>query len=242
TVAHDFPASASSRVYIVRPLVDQIVGELGPILVVVMSATGVLLLLACVNVTNLLLARSATRAREIAVRVAIGAGRGRIVRQLLTESMLLATAGGILGVGGAYAFVTLLLRMGASKLPRLEALSFDNRVLLFALATLFVSGILVGFAPALRLAATDVNALMNEGARSSSAGKGAVRWLGALTVAEIGLAVVLVGGAGLLVRSFQNLSTVDPGFTAENRLVFTVTLRGPNFGGRDGQTALLAKY
>src|SRR5207253_5889693 len=114
-----------------RSLVESIVGELGPILIVVLSATGVLLLLACVNVTNLLLARGASRAREIAVRIAIGAGRGRIVRQLLTESMLLASIGAVVGIFAAYAFVRLLLRMGAARLPRLDALSFDGPVLLF---------------------------------------------------------------------------------------------------------------
>src|ERR1051326_8712833 len=138
-VAPDFPDSDKGPVYIVRPLVESIVGELGPILVVVLSATGVLLLLACVNVTNLLLARGAARAREIAVRVAIGAGRGRIVRQLLTESLALASAGAMVGVFAAYAFVRLLLRMGASRLPRLDALSFDGPVLMFALVTLVVS-------------------------------------------------------------------------------------------------------
>ncbi len=229
SVARDFPDSAKARVYIVRPLVESIVGELGPILVVVLSATAVLLLLACVNVTNLLLARGATRSREIAVRVAIGAGRGRIVRQLLTESMLLATAGAVVGVLAAYAFVRLLLRMGASRLPRLDALSFDGPVLLFALVTLVVSGVLVGFAPALRLATTDVNTLMNEGARSSSGSRGTARWLSVLTITEIALAVALVGGAGWLVRSFNNLSTTDPGFSAGGRLVFTISLQGPNF-------------
>ncbi len=119
----------TARVYVVRPLVESIVGELGPILVVVLSATGVLLVLACVNVTNLLLARGAARAREMAVRVALGAGRGRIVRQLLTESILLATVGAVVGVFGAYAFVRLLLTLGASQLPRLDAVSFDGRVL-----------------------------------------------------------------------------------------------------------------
>jgi len=229
SVARDFPESARARVYIVRSLVESIVGELGPILVVVLSATGVLLLLACVNVTNLLLARGATRSREIAVRVAIGAGRGRIVRQLLTESMLLATAGAVVGIFAAYAFVRLLLQMGASRLPRLDALSFDGPVLLFALVTLVVSGVLVGFAPALRLAATDVNTLMNEGARSSSGGRGTARWLGMLTVAEVALAVALVGGAGWLVRSFNNLSTTNPGFSADGRLVFSISLQGANF-------------
>ena len=206
-IARDFPASGRSRIYIVRPLVDQIVGELGPILLVVLSATGLLLVLACVNVTNLLLARGAARAREMAVRVALGAGRGRIVRQLLTESILLAAAGAIVGVAAAYAFVRVLLTMGASQLPRLDAIPFDGRVMAFALLALFVSGVLVGFAPAIRLARADVNALMNEGGRSQTGGRGTGRWLSVLTVAEVALAVVLVTGAGWLVRSFENLRT-----------------------------------
>src|SRR5262245_8830199 len=237
-VARDFPASARSRVYVVRPLVESIVGELGPILVVVLSATGLLLALACVNVTNLLLARGAARAREMAVRVALGAGRGRIVRQLLTESILLATAGAVVGIFAAYAFVRLLLAIGASQLPRLDAVSFDGRVLLFALAALVVSGVLVGFAPALRLAATDVRALMNESGRSSSGGRGTARWLGAMTIAEVALAVTLVAGAGWLVRSFDNLRTTDAGFAADRRLVFDVSAVGPNF--REDAAALAA--
>jgi predicted permease len=228
-IARDYPNSATARIYIVRTVIEQIVGDLGPILLVVLSATGLLLLLACVNVTNLLLARGAARSREIAVRVAIGAGRGRIVRQLLTESMVLATAGAAVGVFAAYVFVRLLLRMGAARLPRLDAVSFDSSVLLFALTVLFVSGLLVGFAPALRLAATNVNTLMNEGARASSAGRGTGRWLGVLTITEIALAVALVGGAGWLVRSFDNLSTTNPGFDPRGRLMFTVSLNGPAF-------------
>ena len=235
SVARDFPESARARVYVVRPLVESIVGELGPILIVVLSATGVLLLLACVNVTNLLLARGAVRAREMAVRVALGAGRGRIVRQLLTESILLASAGALVGVLSAYVFVRLLLAVGASELPRLDAVSFDGRVLLFALGTLVVSGVLVGFAPALRLAATDVKTLMNESGRSASGGRGTARWLGAMTTAQVALAVTLVAGAGWLVRSFDNLRTTDPGFSAEGRYVFDVSLIGPKF--RDNAAA-----
>jgi putative ABC transport system permease protein len=229
SVARDFPPSADARVYVVRPLVESIVGELGPILIVVLSATGVLLVLACVNVTNLLLARGAARAREMAVRVSLGAGRGRIIQQLLTESIVLAAAGAIIGVFAAYAFVRLLLRLGASQLPRLDVVSFDSRVLLFAVAVLIVSGVLVGFAPALRLAATDVRTLMNEGGRSATGGRATARWLGVLTIAEVALAVTLVTGAGWLVRSFENLRSTDPGFVADGRLLFDVTLLGPKF-------------
>jgi putative ABC transport system permease protein len=230
SVGRDFPESGgTARVYVVRPLVDAIVGELGPILIVVLSATGVLLLLACANVANLLLARGAVRAREIAVRVSLGAGRGRIMRQLLTESILLAGLGAVVGVAGAYALVRLLLTLGASQLPRLDAVPFDGSVLLFVVVVLVVTGVLVGFAPALRLATTNVNALMNEGGRSGAGGRGTAHWLHAMTIAEIALAVMLVTGAGWLVRSFDNLRTVETGFAADARLLFDASALGPRF-------------
>ena len=230
SVGRDFPESGGMvRIYVIRSLVESIVGELAPILIVVLSATGVLLVLACVNVTSLLLARGAARAREMAVRVALGAGRGRIVRQLLTESLLLATIGAVVGVAGAWVLVRLLLTLGASQLPRLDAVPFDGQVLLFALAALIVSGVLVGFAPALRLAATNVNTLMNEGGRSGSTGRGTGHWLKAMTVVEIARAITLVAGAGWLVRSFDNLRTTDPGFVPEGRLFFEAAAMGPRF-------------
>src|SRR5262249_13170103 len=146
--------------------------------------------------------------------------------------MMLASAGAIVGVAAAYAFVQMLMRVGASRLPRLEAVSFDGRVLVFALAALVFSGVLVGFAPALRLAATDIKTLMNEAGRSASGGRGTTRWLAALTITEIALAVALVAGAGWLVRSFDNLINTNPGFVPAGRLVFDISLQGPNF--RDG--------
>ena len=232
-LAKQFPAADKNRVYVTKPLVASVVGDLGPILIIVMSATGLLLLLACVNVTNLLLARGAARAREMAVRVAIGAPRGRIIRQLLTESIVLSTAGAVLGVALAYAGVRALLALGASKLPRLDAVAFDGRVALFALGALVVSGILVGFAPALRLARTDVRSLMNESTRSATAGGGTSRWLSAMTVIEIALAIILVAGAGWLVRGFANLRSTDLGFVPEQRLIFDVSYLGPKYPNPD---------
>jgi predicted permease len=232
-LARDFPASDLNRAYVTKPLVASVVGDLGPILIIVMSATGLLLLLACVNVANLLLARGAARAREMAVRVALGAARRRIVRQLLTESALLCGVGAIAGALVAYASVRALLTLGASKLPRLDSVTFDGRVLLFVLATVVVSVLLVGFAPALRLAGTDVRTLMNESGRATSGGRATSRWLSVMTVVEIALAIVLVAGAGWLVRGFAGLRNTDLGFFADKRLVFDVSFLGAKYPNGD---------
>ena len=224
----DFPEADLNRVYVTKPLVASVVGDLGPILIIVMSATGLLLLLGCVNVANLLLARGAARAREIALRVAIGAPRSRIVRQLLTESVLLSALGALLGLGLAFIGVRALLALGASKLPRLDAVTFDARVLGFSLIALVASGLLVGFAPALRLAAADTRTLMNESTRATG-GRGTARWLSAMTVIEIALAIVLVAAAGWLVRGFASLRSTDLGFTAANRLIFDVSFLGGRY-------------
>ena len=243
-LARDFPAADVNRVYVSRPLVEAIVGDLGPILIIVMSATGLLLLLACVNVANLLLARGAARAREMAVRAALGAGWGRLVRQLLTESMVLAAAGTIVGVGIGALGLRALLAVGASTLPRLDAVPFDGRVLLFSLAILLFTGAIIGLAPAVRLLRSDMKTLMNESSRSASAGRGTTRWLMAMTVAEVALAIMLVAGAGWLVRGFANLRSTDAGFVTDKRVVFDATFGGqriPTFAALlQAQTDLVA--
>jgi putative ABC transport system permease protein len=221
-LAHEFPAIDKVRVYTVKTLVEAIVGDLGPTLVLMLSATALLLLLACANVTSLLLTSATSRTREIAVRVALGATRGRIVRQLLTESAVLASVGTVAGVSVAYVGIRLLLWYSASNLPRLDAVPFDGRVLLFAFAALLTTTVLVGFAPTLRLATTNVATLMNDSGRSATSGRAQQRLLMLLVVAEIALAIVLVTGAGWLVRSFMNLEHTDPGFVAEGRLAVDV--------------------
>jgi putative ABC transport system permease protein len=231
-LARDFPAADVNRIYVPRPLVEAMVGDLGPILIIVMSATGLLLLLACVNVANLLLARGAARAREMAVRAALGAGWGRLVRQLLTESLVLATMGTIVGVGLGAVGLRALLAIGAAKLPRLDAVPFDGRVLLFSLAMLLVTGAIIGLAPAVRLLRSDMKTLMNESSRSASAGRGTTRWLMTMTVAEVALAIMLVAGAGWLVRGFANLRNTAAGFVTDKRVVFDAAFTGqryPNF-------------
>jgi predicted permease len=228
-LANDFPASDKNRVYVTRPLVDSIVGDLGPILIIVLSATGLLLLLACVNVANLLLARGAAQAREMAVRAALGAGWGRLVRQLLTESMVLAVAGTMVGVGVGALGLRGLLAIGASKLPRLDSVTFDTRALIFSLIVLVITGAIIGLAPAMRLLRSDMKTLMNDSSRSASAGRGTTRWLMAMTVAEVALAIMLVAGAGWLVRGFANLRNTDAGFVTDKRLLFDVSFFGAQY-------------
>ena len=228
-LARDFPASDKNRIYVTKPLVESIVGDLGPILIIVMSATGLLLLLACVNVANLLLARSAARAREMAVRAALGAGWGRLVRQLLTESMVLAAAGTIVGVAVGAIGLRALLAIGASTLPRLDTVPFDTRVLVFSLLMLIVTGAIIGLAPAVRLMRSDMKTLMNDNSRSASAGRGTTRWLMTMTVAEVALAIMMLAGAGWLVRGFANLRQTDAGFVADKRLLFDVSFLGARY-------------
>jgi predicted permease len=217
-----YGAIGKNRYYAITPLAEFIVGPLRSILIVVLGGAALLLVLACVNVTNLMLARGTMRAREMAVRVALGAGRMRIVRQLLTESFVLASAGALLGFVLAFAGVRILLAYGASELPRLNRVPFDTSVFGFALAALVVTALAVGFAPALRLAGSSLKGLMNESGRSSTGGGTGHRMLKAMIVAEIVVAITLVAGAGWLVRSFENLGAAGMGFVPEGRLVFDV--------------------
>lgn len=228
-IGRDFPRSAQSRIYVTRPLVEQLVGDLGPILIIVLSATGLLLLLACVNVANLLLARGAARGREMAVRAALGAGIGRLVRQLLTESFVLAAIGTILGFVLGAAGLRAILALGAAKLPRLDVVAFDPRVLAFSLGMLLITGLIIGLAPAIRLMRSDMKTMMNDSSRSASAGRGTTRWLTSMTVAEIALAIMLVASAGWLVRSFSSLRNTPAGFVPDQRILFDATFLGPRY-------------
>ncbi len=218
-----------NREFVFEPLLDAVVGDMSQTVLILLGATGILLLIASINVTSLLLSRGAGRAREIALRVAIGASRLRIVRQLLTESVLLALLGAALGLGLAVAGVRFLLLVGPADLPRLDSVPIDGRVLGFTLVTTLFVALLMGFAPALRLARTDLRSLVNEGGRGGSAGPGRGGIFGALVVAEVGMAVLLVIGAGLLVRSFFNMIDTDRGFNPEHKLVFELALPQSTF-------------
>ena len=219
-----YPDQEVGRAYAIRPLLETTVGDLGPILMILFGATALLLILAAANVTNLLLARTTGRAREMAVRAALGASRRRILAQLIAESMLIAIAGGAAGAAAAYGSVRLLLRFGAARLPRLADVSIDLHVLVFVAVLVTAIGLLVGLIPGLRLADTDLAALMNESGRSVRGSRKTRRLLGLFVIAEIAVAVAIVSGAGRLARSYVNLESVSSGFDPRGRLVLDVFL------------------
>jgi putative ABC transport system permease protein len=205
-------------------LMEATVGDVRTPLLVLLGAVGLVLLVACVNVTNLLFARASVREREVAIRTALGAGRRRLMRQFLTESAVLAFTGGTVGVLVAYWSIRLLLVMGSQDLPRLHNVGIDLRVLAFTLLCALGTGVLFGLLPAVQVSRPDLQTAFREGGRGSSEGLGKQRLRRLLVIAEVGLSVVLVTGAGLLVKSFWRLQQVDPGFTAANVLSVDVQL------------------
>jgi putative ABC transport system permease protein len=207
-------------------LEDERVGEVRQPLVVLAGAVGLLLLMACVNVANLLLARGGGRRRELAIRTALGATRGRVVAQLISESMLLALAGGALGVALARGAMALVRWLGPASIPRLAEAHLDGRVLLFALAVSIVTGVLFGVAPALQVAGRSLNGALIDGGRGGTMGRKARLLRSGLVVSEVALAVVVTIGAGLLIRSFVRLRAADPGFRPAGVLTFRLPLAG----------------
>ena len=191
-------------------------------LLALLAAVFCVLLIACVNTANLMLARSVVREREIVVRAALGAGRARIVRQLLTESLLLATLGGLAGLPLAKLAVYALIRLGPTELPRLDMIGIDGRILSFALGVSLLTGLLFGMAPALQSLKLNLNELLKEGARGASGGKRQKQLRDGMVIAEVALAFMLLIGAGLLMRSFLKLRQVDPGFRPEGVLTMGV--------------------
>ena len=213
---------------------DAMVGEVRTPLLVLLAAVGLVLLVACANVANLLLARGVGRAGEMAVRAALGAGRGRLARQLLTESAVLALLGGLLGTAVAVGLTRLFVRYAPTDLPRLAEVRVDGTVLAVALLTVVVVGALAGVGPALQSGRVGLDRALREGGRGG-VGRGGLRVVDGIAAAEMALAVMLLVGAGLLVRSFDRLRQVDPGFVPEQALSFTVTLPEATYESPDRQ-------
>ena len=212
--------------FVAQPLLEEVVGDLRSTLWIVSGATAVLLLIACINVANLLLARGVVRSSEFALREALGARRWRVFRQLMTECFVLCTLGGVLGLGLALGAIQLLKAIGPEDLPRFGTLSIDTNVFWFAAACVVLVALVVGFAPAVRVSRGDLSALINSGGRSAAVAPGRNRIFGALVIAEIALAVVLVIGAGLLVRSYSQLASADPGFDPRRMVMLVLNVTG----------------
>ena len=236
-IAAQYPDTSANRGARVVRLHEDLVGQVRPALLVLLGAVGLVLLIACANVANLLLARAASRGREIAVRTALGATRARVARQLLTESLLLSLAGGAAGLLLSVWGVEAIIKLSPSTVPRLAETSIDARVFLFALGVSVLTGLVFGLAPALQASKTDLAGSLKEGGRGGSAGARRNRLRSALVVAEVALSLVLLVSAGLLIKSFRQLVTTDPGYSPERVLAVLVALNTQKFTDGDSRAA-----
>ncbi len=243
-----FAAAAGAQLgpqgsFTAEPLRDTIVGDVRKALLVLLGAVSLVLLIACANVANLLLARATIRRREIAIRAAIGAGRGRLIRQLLTESVLLSLAGGLLGLGLGYFGVRGLLSINPGNIPRIgeqgSGITLDWRVLVFTLGVSVFTGVLFGLIPAFNASRTDLNATLKESGLRAGSGLRQNKARSILVVTEMALALVLLVGAALLIRTFGALRSVDPGFDARNVLTMQMSLTGTRFNKAAGVNQLV---
>ncbi|MDQ6885910.1 MAG: ABC transporter permease [Gemmatimonadota bacterium] len=223
-LTEQFPRTNTSFSATAISLQERMVGNVRPALLAMMGAVVFVLLIACANVANLLLVRAASRETEIAVRTALGAGRGRLIRQLITESVLLSVTGAAMGAALASWAVDLVVAFGPAGLPRLQEVKVDGTVLAFTALVALVTGVLFGLIPAIHGSRPDVGQMLKENARGSSGRRGSGRVRNSLVVAEMALAVVLLVGAGLMIRSFVGLLHVDPGFRSEHVVTFNISL------------------
>ena len=224
-----FPQTNERLTFESVSLRDQIVGDVRRPLLILFGAVAFVLLVACANVANLLLARVSVRQDELAVRAALGAGRGRLVRQLMTESVVLGLAGGIVGLLIAYWGTTALIAAQPADIPRLDEIGVNRVVVLFTLVTAVLTGLAFGVLPALQATGGALMGTLREGGRGAGAGRGTNRVRSGLVVAEMALAVMLLMGAGLLIRSFIEMTRVNPGFQPERAMSLRVVLQGQRY-------------
>jgi predicted permease len=237
-----YPESNPKQSFAVEPLRDSIIGDARKSLLILLGAVSLVLLIACANVANLLLVRATGRKREFAIRSALGAGRARIIRQLLTESVVLSVTGGILGLGLGFIGVRALLAISPAGLPRIgedgAAIGVDWRVLGFTTGVSLLTGILFGLFPALSASRTDLNSTLNESSNRSGTGFRQSKARSLLVVSEVSLALVLLVGSALLIRTFMALRGVDPGFDSRNVLTLEMSLTGDRFQKTSGVAQL----
>ncbi len=222
----------------VVPILDHYVGDVRPALVILLGSAALVLFIGCLNIAGLLLARSSSRQREISLRVALGAGRGRLVQQLVTETALLALVGGIAAIFVALGGITLIRNLPLAPIPRFDDVGIDGQILLFTFVLSTVTGVLVGLFPALRLSRSALHDALKAGSRAIGT-EARTRVRNALTVAEVALALVLLVGAGLLFKSFQRLLDVKPGFDAENVVAATINLPATQYLAPYNQAAFV---
>ena len=220
----------------VHTLKDEIVGDSRRPLLIILGTVGFVLLIACSNVANLFLVRAEGRIRETAVRLALGAGSGRIIRYVLTESLLLAFAGGLCGLLLAYTGIRVLVSVGPASIPRLSGVGLNPNVFLFTAGVSLVTGLLFGVLPALQSRSKKVRAALMDGGRGSTVGRDRHRARSLLVVTQVALALVLLVGSGLMVRSFQELKAVDPGFNPGGIVTFGLRLPGARYADADATT------
>jgi putative ABC transport system permease protein len=228
-LARQYPDANDKLEITVLSLHEAIVGDVRRSMLVLLGAVGFVLLIACANVANLLLARAAARESEMAVRAALGAGRGRLVRQLLTECVILASAGGGLGLLLAVWVVAFLAGLEPDGIPRLDAVRVDGAVIAFTLGISVITGLVSGMFPAIH-STRGVSGALKDAGRGAISSRGGNRMRGALVVVELALALMLLVGAGLLMRSFVRLQSVDPGFRPDNALTFDLSLPDSRYG------------
>ena len=236
-----FPQSNGNLTFVSTPLQTMIVGDVRRPLLVLLGAVGFVLLVACANVANLLLARGSARQGELSVRAALGAGRPRLVRQLMTEAMVLGLAGGVLGLAIAYVGTGALIAARPADLPRLDAIGLDGTVVLFTLGAALLTGLVFGMVPALQATNEHLLRGLQESSRSGAGGRRTHRLRSALVVAEMALAVILLTGSGLLIRSFIELTRVNPGFQPEGAIAVRVTFQGVAYRTGDPVRARIAQ-